>query len=226
MPSTSSPSRRRPANRPVSPKRVFDPYRSFPTEYQARAEPRLVTVSPASYLGVEGTGEPGGAEFTAGVGALFAVAYAIAMTRRKQGKPTFRVPKLEALWHAASEHEFLAVPREAWSWTLLLRVPDFVDEGELAAATSAAAKRGVANAARVHRLALDEGACAQVLHVGPYAGESETLAGVSAMLDRLGLVRHGSHHELYLTDPRRTPPEQTRTILRHPVRRAGALATR
>lgn len=226
MPSTSSQARRRPANRPVSAQRVFDPYRSFPTEYQARAEPGLVTVSPASYLAVDGTGEPGGAEFTAGVGALFAVAYGIAMARRKEGKPTFRVPKLEALWHAASEHDFLTVPREAWSWTLLLRVPDFVEDGELATASAAATKRGVTHAALVHRLSIDEGACAQVLHVGPYAGESETLAGVSAMLDRLGLARHGSHHELYLTDPRRTPPERTRTILRHPVRRAAALASR
>ena len=224
MRSTLPKAQRRPATQPASPQRVFDPYRSFPTEYQARAEPRLVTASPATYLAVDGVGEPGGAEFTTGVGALFAVAYGVAMTRRKAGKPTFRVPKLEALWHAHSEHEFLTVPREAWSWTLLLRVPDFIDDGELSATAAAAAKRGVAGAPRVRRLALDEGACAQVLHVGPYASESETLATVNAMLDRLGLVRHGSHHEMYLTDPRRTPPERTRTILRHPVRRAGVLA--
>ena len=224
MRSTSPNVRRRPATRSVSPQRVFDPYRAFPTEYQAKADPRLVTVSPATYLAVDGIGEPGGQEFTVGVGALFAVAYGVAMARRKAGNPTFRVPKLEALWHAHSEHEFLTVPREAWSWTLLLRIPDFVDEAELEAASAASARRGVAGAHRVRRVTLEEGVCAQVLHVGPYAGESDTLATVSVMLDKLGLVRHGSHHELYLTDPRRTPPERTRTILRHPVRRAGVPA--
>jgi hypothetical protein len=67
-----------------------------------------------------------------------------------------------------------------------------------------------------------EGRCAQVLHVGPYATEPQTLAGMPAFLAEHGLVdlvgpRGGRHHEIYLGDPRRAAPEKLRTILRHPV---------
>ncbi len=222
MRNTPSRARRPRAHRSAAAARLFDAQRSFPRDYKATADPAIVTVSPASYLAIEGTGEPGGAAFREAVGALYAVAYGLATSRKKEGRASFRIGKLEGLWHATSEHEFLAQPREAWSWTLLLRIPDFVSASEVAAAASR--PRARAAASRVRRLSMDEGPCVQVLHVGPYADEPGTMARVNAFLDEADLVRHGSHHEIYLSDPQRTPPERTRTILRHPVRHVGELA--
>lgn len=219
MRTTSTHTRRRQAARTAARPRLFDAYRSFPAEYRASSEPQLVTVSPASYLAIDGVGEPGGTAFQEATAALYGVAYGITMARRKIGRPTFRVPKLEALWHGESANEFLTLPREAWRWTLLLRIPDFVADDEVRDSAARATRRS-AVAEQVRRAELDEGSCAQVLHIGPYDAEPETLTRVNAMIERLGLERHGSHHEIYLSDPRRTAPERIRTILRHPVRYA------
>lgn len=203
--------------------RLFDAYRSFPTEYRATETPSIVDVSPATYLAVDGIGDPNASAFGEAVGALHAAAYAISMGRKRDGRPSFHVPHLEALWHAKSEAEFMAEPRDAWCWTLLLRIPDFVSQEEVDSATDALLGKGRTTAiAGVRRMTLDEGRCAQVMHIGAYDREPATLERVNALLDELDLARHGSHHEIYLSDPRRAAPERLKTILRHPVRPVGA----
>lgn len=227
---TRTPRAQKPARTPRTPRsraarelRVFDAYRSFPAEYRATAHPSLIEVSPATYLAIDGMGDPNGQGFADAVGALYATAYALAMTRQRAGRPSFHVPHLEGLWHAKSEAEFMAEPRDAWCWTLLVRIPDFITADEVVATTDSMLGKGRTPAiAGVRRLLLEEGKCVQVLHTGAYDREPATIARVNAHLDELDLVRHGSHHEIYLSDPRSTPPEKLKTILRHPVRLVGA----
>jgi len=38
------------------------------------------------------------------------------------------------------------------------------------------------------------------------------------LMEERGLVPHGLHHEIYLSDPRRVPEERLKTILRQPVK--------
>ena len=57
----------------------------------------------------------------------------------------------------------------------------------------------------------------QVLHHGPYSEEGPTIDRLHAAIDEAGLALRGPHHEVYLSDPRRTAPERMRTILRQPV---------
>ena len=67
---------------------------------------------------------------------------------------------------------------------------------------------------------LSEGLCVQTLHIGPYDDEAETLARMhDEFIPAHGLTMTGRHHEIYLSDRRRTAPEKLRTILRQPVRR-------
>jgi hypothetical protein len=42
---------------------------------------------------------------------------------------------------------------------------------------------------------------------------------MEAFTGQQNLEFHGRHHEIYLSDPRRVPPERLKTILRHPVRK-------
>lgn len=65
---------------------------------------------------------------------------------------------------------------------------------------------------------LEEGRCVQMLHVGPYNRENETIALMRILAEQKGLALVGPHHEIYLSDPRRSPPERLKTILREPVR--------
>ena len=63
----------------------------------------------------------------------------------------------------------------------------------------------------------EEGAAAQVLHVGPYADEAPTIQLLHEFIANEGLQRSGLHHEIYLGDPRKTDPAKLRTIIRQPV---------
>jgi hypothetical protein len=130
------------------------------------------------------------------------------------------VGKLEAQWWVGDGPDDLAqVPMSQWRWRLLIRTPDFIGKKDLAKAAAALKKKGKTEPVDEVRIeALTEGDCVQMLHVGPYDRESETLALMQAHAEANGWEFHGRHHEIYISDPRRVPPERLKTILRHPVR--------
>ncbi|TPX01101.1 hypothetical protein FJ656_29310, partial [Schumannella luteola] len=65
---------------------------------------------------------------------------------------------------------------------------------------------------------LDEGRCVQTLHLGPFDAEGPVLERMHhEFVPANGLALTGRHHEIYLSDLRRTAPERLRTILRQPV---------
>src|SRR5256886_2093868 len=192
----------------------LDLYKQHKEEYAATRKPALVTVAPASYLTVSGQGEPGGDAFTTAIGALYGVAFTIKMRSKFAGQD-YAVCKLEGLWPT----NVFRLPRNQWSWKLAIRVPDFIGADEPAAALATLRERGkAADAGRVRLETIDEGRCVQMLHVGPYDKESETVALMTEFAREKGLAFHGQHHEIYLSDPRRVEPARLRTILRHPVR--------
>jgi hypothetical protein len=60
------------------------------------------------------------------------------------------------------------------------------------------------------------------MHIGPYSAEAPTIARLhKEFLPANGLTENGHHHEIYLSDPRRTPTEKLRTVIRQPVRKAS-----
>ncbi len=190
----------------------------------------LVDVPELTYLAISGRIEPGHGPsdspgFEAAVGALYGLTYTLrfALKLRKTDPVDFPVMPLEGEWGPSCGDFDLARP-DNWDYRLLIVVPDLIGPDDVASALDQLrAKRGDAEefaALRLDRFA--EGRCAQVLHLGPYATEPETLAGLPAFLSENGLVdlvgpAGGRHHEIYLGDPRRAAPEKLRTILRHPV---------
>lgn len=197
----------------------IDLFRTHQDEYAAPKSPILVNIREGIYLTIEGHGAPGGAEFTAKVGALYGVAYTIKMTRRFAGEQDYVIGKLEAQWWGEQEGvRFEQLPREKWNWRLLIRTPGFVGKHELKQAVSALLDKGKQReVAQVRLEKMAEGMCIQMLHVGPYERESETIGEMKEFAYREGLVPVGKHHEIYLSDPRRVPPERLKTILRMPV---------
>jgi hypothetical protein len=199
--------------------RRVDLFRLHHAEYVAPRHPRVITVGKGQYLSAEGRGQPGGAPFRARVEALYGMAWTLKTTKKKLGKD-FRVMPLEALWWSDAG-ELLATPEAEWRWKMLLRVPNFVRRRDLAAAAEALAARGRGQGTGDVALEqLKEGRCVQALHLGPYGDERGTIERMARTARAHGLALHGRHHEIYLSDPRRVPPERLRTILRHPVRAA------
>lgn len=191
----------------------LDLFKEHPDEYVLPREPVLVDVAPAQYLAIDGSGVPGGEPFQAMMGAIFGAAYTIKMTVKADGRD-YKVCPPEGLWPNASDD----VPKEQWTWTLQVRTPDFITDDDLAAAKQKLLDKGKGpEIENVELRTLHEGQCVQILHVGPYDTESETIATMHAFAAEQGLTVQGPHHEIYLSDPRRADPEKLKTLLRQPV---------
>lgn len=204
-----------------------DLHRSRPEWFRAKRTPEVVRLGAVRYLAIEGKGSPRSKEFPAAVGALYGVAYTIKFTRKFADGSDFRVPTLEAQWWVASSargaarEPFWAFPESAWRWKLLVMMPDFVRAADVARARRLLAlKKRDPRLDRVMLERVREGLCVQALHVGPYDREHDTIERMHETAARRGLRPSGKHHEIYLSDPRRTKPARLRTILRHPVARA------
>lgn len=196
-----------------------DLYKVHKADYVSPRKPVLLMVQPATYLAISGRGEPGGTVFTEKIGALYGVAFTIKMTRKFGGQQDYAVCKLEAQWWSGNgKEEFWREPKSEWCWKLLIRTPDFVQKNELSQAVAALLEKGKSRAVKEVKMeSLAEGQCVQMLHVGPYEREGETVALMKAYAEENGKELHGLHHEIYLSDPRRVPAERLRTILRQPV---------
>ncbi len=199
----------------------LDLYKLHAPEYVKPKRPVLVATKPARYLAVDGAGDPNGPVFAASVGALYAMAWTIKMGKKRLGQD-FKVPGLEGLYWcpgAGPAQWSDERSRKSWRWTLLLRMPGTVKERCLVSAADLLEEKGRGKGVRAVRLArIAEGKCVQMLHLGPYAGETATIDAMLAFAKEHKLHFAGKHHELYLSNPQRTKPEKLKTILRHPVK--------
>ena len=189
----------------------LDLYRAHAAEYEASREPSFVDVGPAVYLALDGEGPHGGSEFQEATAVLYNIALAIKMRRRAAGQD-YATTGLEALWP-----EGPGAPR----WRLLIRIPEFIGEGDIERARGLLGRSRASVAAAVRLERLEEGRCVQGLHVGPYGTVPETVRRMRAFAETHGYRFCGAHHQLYVTDPRRVPPPRLRTVLRQPVRPAA-----
>ncbi|GIL26063.1 GyrI-like domain-containing protein [Actinocatenispora comari] len=179
----------------------------------------LVDVPEQRFLAVDGAGNPNTAPvYARAVEALYATAYTLKFAAKRTGDD-FVVGPLEGLWWADDPSVFTARAKDAWHWTMLISLPPSAT-AELveAARTAALAKKQNPAIAELRLHTLHEGRSAQVLHVGSYDDETPILAQLHGeYLDANGLRPTGQHHEIYLSDPRRTAPAKLRTVLRQPV---------
>jgi hypothetical protein len=197
----------------------------FKTEIAAyrarRGRFSVVDVPDLRYLMIDGHGDPNaGRSFTEATEALYPLAYRMKFLSKHTLGRDYVVMPLEGLWWADDMATFTAArDKSRWDWTLMIMVPDWigpemVDE----AAGQIAAKGGPRRLPEVRLGALSEGRCVQTLHVGSYDDEAGVLAQMhDEFIPANGLRMTGRHHEIYLSDARRVPPEKLRTILRQPV---------
>ncbi|TCS17400.1 GyrI-like domain-containing protein [Caulobacter sp. BK020] len=184
---------------------------------------RFVTIDapPVSYLMVDGHGDPNTAPaYRFAVESLYATAYTIKFACKADGRD-FVVPPLEGLWSAADPESFSARRKDQWDWTMMIMLPDEVTEDVFQAARTRAREKlgALPDGLRLERL--EEGLCLQTLHVGAYDDEGPLLARLHGdVMPSGGYAFAGRHHEVYLSDPRKTAPEKLKTVIRQPVRRA------
>lgn len=181
----------------------------------------IVEVAPARFLMIDGSGDPNTSrEYRDALQTLYPVAYKLKFLSKRELERDYTVPPLEGLWWAEDMATFTSArDKSRWSWTMMLLVPEWIDDALIARARDQAADAPLLGRLRVE--AFDEGLCVQTLHVGSYDDEAPVLARLhDEFIPQHALQMTGHHHEIYLSDPRRTAPERLRTILRQPVARA------
>ena len=195
----------------------LDLTKEYKEYYKAKTTPSIVEFGEIPYLTLEGKGEPAAEAFTKSVETLYPLAYGIKKICKTQRKD-FAVPKLEGLWWVKSNKPALEVPRKDWYWKLLIRLPDFATpEMLIDAKEEVFKKKGLPLIKETKFEKLNEGKCIQIMHIGPYSTESETIEKMKKVMKEKGFTENGLHHEIYISDPRKTAPEKMKTILRQPI---------
>ena len=198
----------------------LDLAKEYKSYYTAKITPEIVEIEEGKFLAIRGKGAPGGEEFQAKVDALYSLAYGVKMLMKKQGKD-FTVAKLEGLWWVDSDKPWYEVPREEWKWKLFIRMPEFVNSEIVEkAGQETIKKKKLEMIKEVKFETMREGTCVQILHVGPYSTEPESLAKMEKLMEEKNLIKNGLHHEIYLVMayPGKVPEERLKTILRQPVK--------
>jgi hypothetical protein len=200
--------------------------KKYKAYYTAKIKPELVQLDPVVYLSVTGKGDPSSKDFADNIQLLYTIAYSIKFSFKAK-EEDFVVPKLEALWwfdedrykNIAINDTPAIVPRSEWHYRLLIRMPENISDKDIAEARhNVADKQPITALEQVELFKLTEGKCVQMLHTGPFDREPESLEKILTFTKDHHLKRNGLHHEIYLSDFRKTSPEKLRTILREPVK--------
>ena len=197
--------------------------------FPSAKQPQIIEIPPLRYAMVDGRGDPNmSAAFQDAVGALYAVSYGIKMLPKKGVLPDgyfeYKVNALEGLWTMPEGEDFDPARKDRLFWTLMIMQPPFVTAGLFEDILAQAMKKKADNPAlgRVRFNALAEGLCCQMTHIGPFDAEPATFAFMKKYTEDSGYSRTElNHHEIYISDFRKTAPEKLKTVLRFKVAEAS-----
>ena len=208
---------------------AFDYKKEYKEFYLPSKTPGIVTVPAMNFLAVRGRGDPNeeGGAYKQALELLYGVAFTIKMSRlgkhRLDGYFDYVVPPLEGLWWQEGTQGVDYTRKAEFRWISLIRLPEFVTEEAFRWALREASEKKQRDFSQVEFFPWEEGLCVQCMHIGPYDDEPATVAAMEEYAREQGYELDFSpgrfHHEIYLSDARRTKPERLKTVIRQPVRR-------
>ena len=209
---------------------AFDFKKEYKEFYLPKRTPEIVTVPKANYIAVQGKGDPNeaGGAYQQAISVLYAVAYTLKMSYKTDhaiaGFFEYVVPPLEGFWWQEGITGVDYADKSSFNWRSVLRLPDFITKDDFDWDVAAATQKKKLDCSAAAFLTIDEGQCVQIMHLGPYDDEPATIALMDDYVAQHGYVNDMCdgrlHHEIYLSDPRKTAPEKWKTVLRHPIRKA------
>ncbi|MDO4888797.1 MAG: GyrI-like domain-containing protein [Actinomycetaceae bacterium] len=209
---------------------AFDYKKEYKEFYMPPRKPGIVTVPAMNFVAVGGRGNPNveGGRYKQAIDLLYGISFTIKMSKkgdhRIEGYFDYVVPPLEGFWWQEGIEGIDYSRKDDLEWISAIRLPNFVTRQEFDWAIDEATRKKKADFTEVEFATIDEGLCVQCMHIGPYDDEPATIALMHEFMGEQGYVldigddRH--HHEIYLSDARRTAPEKLRTVVRHPIRKA------
>ena len=207
----------------------FDFKKEYKEFYMPKNKPSIVEVPKANYIAVRGMGDPNeeGGAYKQAIGVLYAVAYTLKMSYKTDYKIKdfyeYVVPPLEGFWWQEGVTGVDYSNKSAFHWISVIRLPDFVTKEDFAWAVESATKKKKMDCSQAEFLTIEEGLCVQIMHLGSYDTEPQSVALMDAYLQENGyendINEQRLHHEIYLSDPRKAEPEKWKTVIRHPIKR-------
>jgi hypothetical protein len=196
----------------------LDLKKEYASYYKAGKDPQLVNLEEGKFLSLSGMGAPEDELFQKSIETIYAVAYTV-KKYCKQLEKDFVVPKLECFWWVESDLPFGETPRKEWFWELLIQIPEYVDTLKVDDAISEVIKKkGILLANEVYLKKIKEGQAVQMMHIGSYEEEQVTIENIFEYMAMKNLEMNGYHHEIYISDPRKTAEEKLQTIIRYAVK--------
>ena len=208
---------------------AFDFKKEYKEFYMPKAKPEIVMVPKANYIAVRGSGNPNdeGGAYQQAISVLYAIAYTLKMSYksdyRMEGFFEYVVPPLEGFWWQEGVEEIDYSDKSTFHWISVIRLPSFVKEEEFAWAVQTATVKKKLDCHVAEFLTVDEGLCVQIMHIGPFDDEPESVTKMDEYLEQNGYSNDISekrlHHEIYLSDARRVDVSKWKTVIRHPIKR-------
>ena len=207
---------------------AFDFKKEYKEFYMPKYKPEIITVPPVNYIAVRGKGNPNeeGGAYQQALGILYAVAYTLKMSYKTdykmEGFFEYVVPPLEGFWWQDNVEGVDYSDKSSFQWISAIRLPDFVTKKDLDWAKETAEKKKKIECSSAEFLTIEEGLCVQMMHLGAFDDEPASVAVMDKFIQENGYVNDMNskrlHHEIYMTDARKTAPEKWKTVIRHPIK--------
>ena len=208
----------------------FDYKKEYKEFYLPPQKPQLLEVPPMNYVAVRGHGDPNAqdGEYQAAIGMLYAVAFTIKMsykgTHQIPGYFEYVVPPLEGFWWQDNVDGIDYADKAAFNWISVIRLPEFITKKDFEWAVETASEKKKLDCSSAEFLTVDEGLCVQIMHIGAFDDEPQTVALMDEYIAQNGyendITESRLHHEIYLSDARKVAPEKWKTVIRHPIKRS------
>ena len=207
---------------------AFDYKKEYKEFYLPPAKPGIVTIPAMNFVAVHGSGNPNDedGEYKAALELLYGIAFTLKMSykgsHRIDGYFEYVVPPLEGFWWQEGVAGIDYAHKNDFQWISVIRLPDFVTKADFDWAVAEATAKKKRDFSKAEFLTYEEGLCVQCMHLGSYDNEPATVQLMNYFAKAQGYqiaiddVRR--HHEIYLSDPRRTAPEKLKTVIRHPIK--------
>ena len=209
---------------------AFDFKKEYKEFYMPKNKPEIVTVPKANYIAVRGKGNPNEIDgaYQRAISILYAVAYTLKMSYKTEHKIEgffeYVVPPLEGFWWQDNVDGIDYANKAAFNWISVIRLPEFVTQKDFEWAVETASEKKKLDCSSAEFLTTDEGVCVQIMHIGAFDDEPQTVALMDEYIAQNGyendITESRLHHEIYLSDARKVAPEKWKTVIRHPIKRS------
>ena len=208
---------------------VFDFKKEYKELYKPKDKPSIINVEKTNFIAVRGVGDPNAenSEYKQSISLLYPIAYAIKMSKKGDykidGYFDFVVPPLEGFWWQEGIKGVDYANKQNFHFISLIRMPDFVTKEVFEWAIEETTRKKKEDFSKVEFFTYDEGLCVQCMHIGSYNDEPITVEAMHEyMIEqgyKLDITDERFHHEVYISDVRKTSPEKLKTVLRHPIKK-------